>query len=179
MSSNQQDDLVALDHQPWMKNEVYYRYTCVGCGKEAKDTYVEPTRTAMRNSRLCFICNHWAEFERDCLANHTKMTIIGGSIYSPGNRTSGEFRGMAGRRFDIEYVEPSIYAGQRITTFDLWTGGTIPERLKDIFQDTAVFLNGAERCQVGETGCWEPSSNKTEPYKLPSQLVDGIDRSRS
>lgn len=149
-----------------MKDEVYYRYTCVGCGKDAADTYVEPVRTTMRNARLCYICNHWAEFERDCAINHTKLTIIGGNIYTPGNRTSGEFRGMAGRRFDIEYIEPSIYAGQRITTFDL-----MPDRLQGKFSDTAVFLNGAERCQVGETGCWEPSSNKTEPYKLPNKLV--------
>lgn len=163
-------DLIELEQQPWMRGEVYYRYTCVTCGDDASDTYVEPTRTNMRNSRLCFHCNHWSDFDKRLSVEHRKLTIIGGAVYTPGNRTSGEMRGMGGRRFDIEYLPNSAYAGQRTTTFDLWTGGAMPDWLQAKYADTAVFLNGAERCQVGETMCWEPSANKTEPYPLPCKL---------
>jgi hypothetical protein len=102
------------------------------------------------------------------------MTIIEGHVYGPGNRTTGEMRGMAGRRFDIEYIEPSANAGKRITTFDLWSGSTLPDRLRERFPDTARFLGGAEKVELGEnahiTRCWNPSSAKTEPYPLPKKL---------
>jgi hypothetical protein len=164
-------DLIQIEQQPWMRGEAYYRYTCSKCGEDAQDTYVEPVRTHMRDARLCYTCNHWNDFDTRLAADHGKLTIIDGAIYTPGNNTSGQFRGMAGRRFDIEYIEPSAYAGQRATTFDLWTGGGMPDWLQKKYADTAVFLNGAERCQVGETGCWNPSDNKTEPYPLPIKLI--------
>lgn len=171
MGEVKHDNLKEMPQQPWMRGEVYYTYTCVKCGDEARDTYVEPCRTNMRNARLCFTCNNWNDFDKQLSVEHSKRTIIGGTVYTPGNRTSGEFRGMAGRRFDIEYIEPSVYAGQRTTTFDLWTGGAMPEWLQKKYPDTAIFLNGAERCQVGDTGCWNPSDSKTEPYPLPIKLV--------
>lgn len=63
-------------------------------------------------------------------------------------------------------------AGSRVTTFDLWSGSTLPAELAERFADTAKFLNGAERVTLsGEIQtCWEPSSNKTEPYPLPASL---------
>lgn len=164
-------DLSKIEQQPWMKGDVYYKYTCVQCGAEAKNTYVEPVRTNMLNARLCYSCNHWRDFDNRLSSDHEKMTIIDGTIYTPGSQTSGQFRGMGGRRFDIEYIAPSLFAGQRITTFDLWSGGPMPEWLREKYPDTAVFLNGAERCQVGKTGCWNPSDNKTDPYPPPTKLV--------
>jgi len=150
--------------------EQYFSYTCSECGREGSNTYVEPYRSRMLENRHCWTCDYWADMARRLEREHSRMTIINGHIYSPGNRTSGSFRGMAGRRFDIEFIEPSDHAGQRITTFDLWSGSTLPDKLKARFPDTAVFLNGAERCQVGETGCWNPSEGKTEPYPLPKTL---------
>ncbi len=160
----------------WNTNGVqYHEYTCTGCGcgKEAKNTFVEPHRTNMLARRLCWDCNYWHEFEAKLELEHAKMTIIDGHVYGPGNRTSGEFRGMAGRRFDIEYIEPSVHAGKRITTFDLWSGSTLPETLKARFPDTARFLGGARKAQAGETTCWDPSDRRTEPYPLPMTLGIG------
>lgn len=157
-----------LPRQKWQEpNVTYYGYVCSQCGKEARNTYYEPSRSQMLEHRLCFSCNHWREFDEDLAKNHSRKTIIGGAIYTPGNRTTGPMRGMAGRRFDIEYMTPSDFAGKRVTTFDLWTGGAMPDWLREKYPDTAKFLNGAERCQVGETGCWNPSDNKAEPYPLP------------
>ena len=109
-------------------------------------------------------------------AGDPSETIIDGYVYTPGNRTSGSFRGMAGRRFDIEYIEPSIFAGKRITTFDLWAGGQMPDWLRAKWPDTAKFLNGAEGVDLGKGGiierCWNPSMSRAEPYPLPKTLTE-------
>ncbi|NTJ46857.1 hypothetical protein G6K93_07495 [Agrobacterium rhizogenes] len=154
----------------WKTDVVYHEYTCSECSELARNTYSEPSRTHMLERRLCWDCNYWRDFEVRLANDHRTMTIINGHVYGPGNRTSGSMRGMAGRRFDIEFVEPSIHAGKRVTTFDLWSGSTLPDRLKEKFPDTAKFLGGAERCQVGETMCWNPSDRQEEPYPLPRTL---------
>lgn len=163
-------DLIPCD-VPGNKDGIkYYRYTCSECGKEASNTYCEPHRTRMLEKRHCFSCDYWWELEQKLAKEHATMTIIEGHLYTPGNRTSGSFRGMAGRRFDIEYIGPSAYAGQRITTFDLWSGSTMPDKLKQRFSDTAKFLGGAEKAQVGETTCWNPTMTRDNPYPPPSSL---------
>jgi hypothetical protein len=150
----------------------YYEYSCVECGAIGRNTYCEPHRSDMLERRLCWNCNFWRDFEARLERDHTRMTIIDGHVYGPGSRTSGEFRGMAGRRFDIEYIEPSIHAGKRVTTFDLWSVSTLPEPLQKRFADTARFLGGAEKCTLnGEiTTCWNPSDHRAEPYPLPRTL---------
>lgn len=156
-------------------NTQYHEFKCTECGETTRNTYVEPSRSQMLERRLCFICNYWHNFEGDLERNHPKMTIIGGHVYGPGNRTSGEFRGMAGRRFDIEYIEPSIHAGKRITTFDLWSGSQMPERLVEKYPDTARFIGGAEKVELigGTKRCWNPSDSRSEPYPLPRSIGMG------
>ena len=146
----------------------YFAYTCVGCGEAARNTYCEPSKSQMLNHRFCFTCNYWRDFEEK--HKPETMTIIDGHVYTPGNRTTGEMRGMAGRRFDIEYIEPSIYAGQRVTTFDLWSGSTMPDHIKTKYPDTAKFLGGAHRANVGGTTCWDNTQVRAEPYPLPRTL---------
>lgn len=142
---------------------------CCQCGKEETSKYIESVQSEMDQRQMCWHCNYWKNFE---LKNKPALsTVIDGRIYSPGNRTSGEFRGMAGRRFDIEYIEPSAYAGQRVTTFDLWAGSEIPEHLKAAYPDTARFLSNAAEVNAGGTACWNPSSGKNPVYPLPSSRV--------
>lgn len=163
------------DPRPIQANTItdvqYYEYECAECGGTARNTYCEPHRANMLERQLCYHCNHWRDFALRLERHHRYMTIIAGDVYGPGNRTEGSFRGMAGRRFDIEYVEPSVFAGKRITTFDLWSGSTMPETLSTRFCDTAKFLGDAARHQVGETGCWNPSDGKAEAYPLPRSLA--------
>jgi len=153
----------------WKTDVQYYEFECSECGATARNRYCEPHRTDMLERRLCYNCNYWRNFEKKLEHEHTKMTIIDGHVYGPGNRTSGSFRGMAGRRFDIEYIQPSAFAGKRITTFDLWSGSTLPERLRQKFADTARFLGGAEKVTVGGTTCWDHSAYENDPYPLPCQ----------
>lgn len=158
--------LTPLDALPVFRGVEYHRYTCVECGEEARNTFCEPHRTDMRERRLCWTCNFWRDFVEKESPRKASMTIIDGHVYGPGNRTSGELRGMAGRRFDIEYIDGSIYAGQRCTTFDLWSGSTIPDALRAQFPDTARFLGGAYRADRS----WNPSANSEEVYPLPCEL---------
>lgn len=152
--------------QPWK----LWKWACVRCGGEGRNAFMEPIGTRMLEKRICHSCDYWEQFEQKLEREHRSMTIIAGHVYSPGNRTSGEFRGMAGRRFDIEYIEPSVHAGKRVTTFDLWSGGAMIDRLKEKYPDTAKFLAGAEKAQVGETTWWNPSSHRSEPYPLPRDI---------
>ena len=151
----------------------YHEFSCVECKALARNTYLEPSRTQMLDRRLCYTCNYWREEEHRIERDHLTLTIINGHLYAPGNRTSGVGRGMAGRRFDIEYIEPSAYAGQRVTTFDLWSGSALPEKLRGRFADTARFLGGAEKAQVGGTTCWNGSDRNGEAYPLPNTLRAG------
>lgn len=150
----------------------YHQYECDTCGKTAANTYMEPARSQMLERQLCWHCNYWREFEVRLEKDHSHMTIIDGHVYGPGSRTSGPMRGMAGRRFDIEYIAPSVHAGKRITTFDLWSGSNLPDDLAAKYPDTARFLGGAEKVEMeGDIKrCWNPSGRQGEPYPLPSKL---------
>jgi len=156
-------------------DDPYYAYTCVECGKKATNTYCEPERSQMLESRTCFYCNFYIQLDKTLAKDHTSRTIIDGHLYNPGSKTTGEFRGMGGRRFDIEYIEPSVYTGQKITTFDLWSGSTLPQWLRDKYPDTAKFL-GAEKVKVGDITCWNPTKYSLEQFKNPSQLVPNKDK---
>lgn len=153
---------------------VYHEFECKACGKTDRNTYCEPHRTDMKERQLCWTCNYWHDFAEKSFGKRFEMTIIDHHVYTPGNRTEGNFRGMAGRRFDIEYIEPSTYVGKKITTFDLWSGSTIPEPLRWRFPDTARFLGGAEKVDLGKGGlyetCFEGSNTQSEPYPLPHQV---------
>lgn len=110
---------------------------------------------------VCFHCAHW-----EMHIEHPTPVIIDGTMYTPGGATTGGFRGMGGRRFDIEFTS-GLYVGQKITTFDLWSGGTMPQYWREKIPDNAKFLNGAERVDlphVETSTCWEGSNTKAEPY---------------
>lgn len=132
---------------------------CACCGEENFSTGYHDCHEKRRMDRdgLCFTCAFW-----ELKAEKDNPTVIDGALYTPGNRTHGDFRGMAGRRFDIEYFD-----GRRITTFDLWSGGPIPDRWKSRIPDTARFLNEAKRVQVGETTCFNQSTASAPLYPLP------------
>lgn len=137
---------------------------CTCCGVENYSTaYTARCREKqiIDRDKVCFSCAFWiirSESKQDC--------VIAGHLYSPGNGLPpSRFLGMAGRRFDIEYFD-----GRKVTTFDLWSGGTIPEIFRDRIPDTAKFRE-PERTgsrQVGETTCFNPSNHKLPCWPLPN-----------
>ncbi len=142
--------------------KTYPNKICASCGKTYRESYGPSAELdRMIADGICFICAYWENRAEKPLP--FAATTIDGCVYHPGNRTSGELRGCAGRRFDIEYFD-----GRRVTTFDLWVTGAIPEKYRDRMPDTARFLNGAERVQVGDTECFNPSRYAAESYPLPN-----------
>lgn len=119
-------------------------YACAECGNENYETSYstrDEIGSLMAQHGICFYCGYW----RVALAKK-QDTIIDGVIYNVGNQPKGgRFNGMAGRRFDIEYLD-----GRRVTTYDLWTSGQMPERYRDRFPDTAKFLGGAGMVRAGD-----------------------------
>ena len=128
---------------------------CKDCGAENYGVNFTPNcaeKKTIDAEGVCFSCAYW----RICAAQPHE-TVIDGRIYSVGDRPSSPRNGMAGRRFDIEYFD-----GRRVTTYDLWAGGDIPERHKPAIPNTARFIGGAGFIKIGEGGAWNASSD-TEP----------------
>lgn len=127
---------------------------CAICGEENFTTSYFPCKQKTMIDRLgiCFTCAHW-----EVAAQEGCPTVINHMVYTPGTRTTGEFRGMGGRRFDIEYFD-----GRKITTVDLWCGGEIPERWRDRIPNTARFAGGAKAVKVGDITCFNESFSLPE-----------------
>lgn len=129
---------------------------CKSCGKENYSvSYLQTSQTkqCMDAESICFQCAHWMLASK---RNHE--TVIDGRLYTVGDRPKGsEHNGMAGRRFDIEYFD-----GRTVTTYDMWSGGEIPENYRAAIPDTARFLGGAGFVKIGDGGAWNASAPKKE-----------------
>lgn len=96
----------------------------------------------------CWNCGFWENRARG-----KNDVVIDGYTYSigPENSTS-KFRGMAGRKFIIEFLD-----GRTVTTTNLWAGGEVPKYFRSRIPNTAKFSGGAERSNVGGITCWNAS----------------------
>lgn len=145
---------------------------CGLCGKKAKAKESPHARSRHQREAVCkgwcWECGFWS-----IRSQEKKQTIIDGFSYAPGHRIAGSYRGMGGRRFDIEYFD-----GQRCTTYDLWAGGVVPEHFRHLMPDNARFRSGG-RTRVGETSCFVHSDESLDPWPHPRHLKwDRIDALR-
>ena len=142
-----------------MTKHEYPAIRCVACGRIEADYYTSRMRDLLIEHQLCFSCNHWRE-----VVESDPKTVINNHVYTPGERRSGSFRGMAGRRFDIRYKN-----NLKITTFDLWSGGDVPHYWQDKIPNTAEFVSG-RKAVVGGTTCWNSSSFRGQEFNSPKVL---------
>ena len=154
----------------------YYSYICNKCGSDVVNSYTPTIADQMLSYRMCFTCNYWRAFAVEYASKHNELTIIDGRILSPGNRRTGEFRGCGGRRFDIEYIGASRYAGSKITTFDLWVGGSMPEDIRTKFPDTARFEDGETWEINGIKGLNSVINHHKPEYPLPKTFGIGVEQ---
>ena len=151
----------------------FYTYTCSCCGEpDIVNGYVKHVAAEMLSYRWCFNCHFWWGVAKRLEANRETNTIINHHVYAPGNGRPPHqrFLGMGGRRFDIEYIGESKWAGQKITTFDLWAGSALPEYLWERFPDTAKFED-ASKVVVGDITCWnQVMDNKKPEYQAPRAI---------
>lgn len=135
---------------------------CKYCGAEGYSLNFFGWEKLVAN-QTCFTCKYWLELIDQVFAGGGVRTVIDGCHYVAGNGYGHRDCGMGGRRFDIEYND-----GRRVTCYDLWHQGAIPDRFKDRLPDNARFLGGADRADCGGTIAFDPSGNATEPYPLPN-----------
>lgn len=159
------------------KPEPYITYTCSECGDiKASDSYGgNELRNRLRSEQICFGCDFWrqryVEYQKNWDNPKSRMTIIDGHWYSPGDGSPGQQGlGMAGRKFNIEYID-GPHKGKRITTHDLWAGGMFPAKYLDLIKDNARFIQ-ASKAQVGDTTCWNHTMDSpwNVPYMPPRML---------
>jgi hypothetical protein len=76
----------------------------------------------------------------DINSNGEKVVRINGEHYVIGSENApGSFRGFGGRKFVIKFIDGN-HKDKIVTTTNLWCQGDIPEELRHILKDNAIFL---------------------------------------
>ena len=116
---------------------------CKVCSGPVSLAYMEPTKTQLRTRQLCFSCNFWTEYlDKQNRPNH----VIVASAYDdkahdhfvigPETNSTIAMKGHGGRKFIIRFKD-----GREVTTTNLWSQGTIPDRFKDRFKVNAEIIS--------------------------------------
>jgi hypothetical protein len=102
---------------------------CKICGAEDfRNDLTGDIGERMRREIICHACAFWLTH-----ADNGCPLVIKHHVYVAAPETEGR-RGMAGRRFEIEYLD-----GRRVTAANLWSRGLVPERFRALIPDTARF----------------------------------------
>jgi hypothetical protein len=128
-------------------NKSHYKYLidkgepvtlCKHCGAILTANYVEPTRTEILESGLCFHCNFW---RKQANSKDPKRLIIDGHIYGDGgnqpNASRKDWLGFGGTVWIIERD------GKVWQTNNLWSGSTVPQEYRERMPDNARFVKEA------------------------------------
>lgn len=118
----------------------YYHF-CKECEQIEFATYVEPTKTNLKEHQMCFHCNFWRERSEEFVNKPGKTFIVNGRTYSDGgnrpNTSRKDFLGCAGRVFKIRMLDGS----KEWETNNLWCGGDIPKKYRETtMKNTAEFI---------------------------------------
>jgi len=108
-------------------------YTCRYCGK----IYIKNLHRDVYLEGNCFDCSFWLEKVRWVQENDLTQVIINRHHYMIGVGNSNDFgpKGFGGRQFVIQFFD-----GRIISTNNLWSQGTIPDRFREMLPDNAIFL---------------------------------------
>lgn len=92
----------------------------------------------------CHRCHYWEDMVQ--YKDEPSTAIIDGCHYSIGSDTTSNkiFKGHGGRMFVIEFND-----GRKVVTTDLWTQGSIPEKLRHKFPNNAKFLDAYSQNKPG------------------------------
>ena len=112
---------------------------CKICGGIVKSTWSEPLKTEIIKKNICHSCHFW--MEKVDVVNDKNIVRIGGEHYTicAESKDAGYFRGFGGRKFVVLFND-----SRKITTTNLWSQGTIPERFKELLPDNAIFIADVE-----------------------------------
>lgn len=116
--------------------------SCAKCGGALSFSYMEPTKSRMKDRKMCFRCNFWTDMLPR--ANDPYRYCIDGTMYYGKPEERGE--GFGGREFWIRTND-----GRTVHTWNLWCQGIVPPRFRAEIPDNAVFMNGEHWVQIGPT----------------------------
>ena len=110
-------------------------HVCRICGGKEESNRVDETAKRLIDDQTCFDCDFW--MERVPLYTKGLLLVINGCCFSDGGRSNGpkKILGYGGREFSIKKKDGTV-----ISTNNLWRGGKIPERFKNLFPDNADFI---------------------------------------
>ena len=113
-------------------------HTCQCCGK----TYTKNLDPEVYLGANCFDCSFWLEKAQWMKEKEYRQVMVNGHHYMIGIDDSNDFapKGFGGRQFVIQFFD-----GRLISTNNLWSQGTIPDRFREILPDNAVFLPSKEQ----------------------------------
>jgi hypothetical protein len=115
------------------KEEEILADPCKKCGTLVKANWLEPSRSEILASNLCFSCNLWSK--RAAVKDTKNHIVVNGSWYTISEETSNSyFRGYGGAKFTIKRGEETI------VSTNLWCGGDVPDIWRSEIPDNAQFI---------------------------------------
>ena len=123
--------------------------TCTLCeGKHNPENYIQDRiREIMEEKHLCFRCANWLwqhELDQNDPARQGNVAVINGKHYLICPSNDGNWpSGFGGVRFKIRFLD-----GREVICDNLWHQGEIPDHLRHLFPDNAVFVkeDGFQTC---------------------------------
>lgn len=141
---------------------------CPTCGKELEtNSFIGSVdERSMKEKGECFGCALWRE--RLNLVGNPDVAIIDGTFYTIDNEDSKDpFRGFGGDKFVINFKD-----GRKVTTTNLWCGGSIPEHWKPQFPNNADF--DWQWKKIGNYNHLIPKENEEIPDELIAQAETNL-----
>ncbi len=115
--------------------------SCTLCGKPVElDRYnLDEITAIMREKNLCFNCAFWHwqhNLDQNDPGRKGNFAVINGTHYVLDEHTDINWpKGFGGAEFKIRFND-----GREVICDNLWSQGDIPEHLKNLFPDNAVFV---------------------------------------
>lgn len=109
---------------------------CPGCGGLRKDWGHGEKEKSYPNG--CFTCEFWSEKIKWAEEGDPLAVRVDGRHYHIGEENADPrgFRGFSGAKFVILFHD-----GRSVTSTNMWHQGTIPEMLRHLMPDNAVFIH--------------------------------------
>lgn len=107
--------------------------TCKECGEPVNaHKWMKPTGDMLTQRRLCYSCNHFAEFLP--IANDPTTVRVKGEHFMIGDEDENpKWKGYGGRPFHIRFFD-----GREVATTNLGHLGEIPRHYQDRLPDNAT-----------------------------------------
>lgn len=118
---------------------------CKCCGKTTElSGYAPETRNFLNSINMCYACGGWSHLV--AMKDQPTSVRYKGMYYTIGPEDAKGFRGFGGQKYIIHFND-----GRIVTTTNLWSQGSIPERFRELLPDNAHKLETPAILRVPRT----------------------------